>query len=596
MTANASQPNLETQFSRQIQKLEASRAQLQRKTVALLNILEDLEAERLRSEQNERQFQALFQSISDGILVINLENRRFSLVNDAACRILGYDMDEFQSLSYQVIHPRYIHSSSRMDFSGDSVNDLVTLRRKDGTEFLAEIRYSRYQIGETDYLVSVFQDITERMAVEASLRKREREISLLYDAGRKLSSTLDLQVIYDHFYKIVSQVMDCVALYISSYDPDTRLIRCLFAVQDGVRLDVTNFPPIPLAENGKGTQSLVIHSGRPLNLRDYLSQRKSSPNYYRVTKDGILDQKFPEDEKVTRSALIVPMLLDGKVLGVIQVFSYEENAYSDDDLHFLEALGLQTAAAIHNALIYERAQIEIAERNRAEEALREREDELRASLAEKEVLLREIHHRVKNNLEVVISLADMQARQLSDPVAFQSIRELQERVRTIALVHEDLYHSHNMALIQAQSFLIKLTDNLFQVFGSAGIDLEVDAADLSLDIEVAIPLGLIVTELLTNAIKHAFPGREDLPADVKAAPNRIRVAFYEAGEEDCLEVCDNGAGLAPDFDWRSTRSLGLRMVNRLAEQLHGSLSLIPADGAYFQLRFPKCRGGVGSGE
>ncbi len=215
------------------------------------------------------------------------------------------------------------------------------------------------------------------------------------------------------------------------------------------------------------------------------------------------------------------------------------------------------------------------------------DEQLRASLAEKEVLLREIHHRVKNNLEVIISLADLQARTITDSQALQSIRELQERVRTIALVHEDLYRSKNLANIRAQPYLLRLVDNLFQVFGSAGIDLQVEAADLSFSMDSAIPCGLIVTELVTNAIKHAFPtGLEWTDAGNGARPKQIRVSLCERDGHFVLEVCDNGVGLPPDLDWQTTRSLGLRLVNRLAGQLHGLLDVDFQNGARFRLTFP----------
>jgi two-component sensor histidine kinase len=133
-----------------------------------------------------------------------------------------------------------------------------------------------------------------------------------------------------------------------------------------------------------------------------------------------------------------------------------------------------------------------------------------------------------------------------------------------------------------------------QVFGSAGIDLQVDAADLSLSVDSAIPCGLIVTELVTNAIKHAFPGgleQTDAGASAglgaSARLRQIRVSLFEKDSQYVLEVCDNGVGLPPDLDWRTTRSLGLRLVTRLAGQLHGSLDVDIQNGTRFRLTFPK---------
>jgi len=699
------------QMSQRIQDLEDSRARLEEKSIALLNILEDLETERARAEENEHRFRALFENISDGIVVVNQNTEQISLVNAAACQLLGYLADELRGMKFADL--KSLTEEQGQALQTQTGLETTCLIRKNGQFFPVEIRSSNLEIGGEKFTQHVFRDITgrikaeqemiaahnfylqvlqeapaliwrsnaegkcdwfndswlkftgrtlneeiesnwrqdihpddlvelnlhyqqgyqdyqtfeseyrlrrrdgeyrwiyevvtpikdldggfigflgyclditDRKTAEADLHKRTEEISLLYTAGRQLTSTLDLDSIFAEFYQIVSQMMDCVALYVSAYDPEDQIIRCLFAVQDDKEQDAGAFPPIQLAPDGRGTQSLVIRSGEAMILNDYLSQRNTTKNYYFVTKDGIAGTEIPEDAQVVRSALIVPMKLEGQITGTIQVFSYSLDAYSEDDLRFLEALAIQTAAVIHNASLYQRAQIEIDERRKAEQALRLSESQIRSSLAEKEVLIREIHHRVKNNLEVIISLADMQARLITDPSAVHSIRELQERVRTIALVHDDLYRSKNLANIHAETYLLKLTDNLFQVFGSTGIDLHVEAASLALDVEIAVPFGLIVTELVTNALKHAFPGRNELKLiNPQERPNRIDLRLSEVGQQYLLEIRDNGIGLPPDFNWRTTRSLGLRLVNRLAEQLHGNLEMIDCEGTCFRLTFP----------
>ena len=141
---------------------------------------------------------------------------------------------------------------------------------------------------------------------------------------------------------------------------------------------------------------------------------------------------------------------------------------------------------------------------------------------------------------------------------------------------------------------MRLVDNLFQVFGSAGIDIQVKAADLSFSVDSAIPCGLIVTELVTNAIKHAFPtGLEQVEAGMEARLGegvrlkQIRVSLFERDSQFVLEVCDNGVGLPPALNWQTTRSLGLRLVTRLAGQLHGLLDVEIQNGTRFRLTFPR---------
>jgi two-component sensor histidine kinase len=216
------------------------------------------------------------------------------------------------------------------------------------------------------------------------------------------------------------------------------------------------------------------------------------------------------------------------------------------------------------------------------------EDELRASLAEKEVLLREIHHRIKNNLEVVNSITAMQTNRINDPAAKESMRQLQERIRTISLVHEGLYRSGNLAEIHAQQFLSKLTENLFQAFGWSKLDLQVQAQDMIIPIDLAVPFGLIVTELVTNSMKHAFSNKLiENAASGSGSKNVILVALYSSEHRNILEVSDNGVGLPEELDWQNTRSLGLRLVNRLADQLHGLLEVENRAGTFVRLTFPR---------
>jgi PAS domain S-box-containing protein len=194
------------------------------------------------------------------------------------------------------------------------------------------------------------------------------------------------------------------------------------------------------------------------------------------------------------------------------------------------------------------------------------EEQLRASLAEKEILLREVHHRVKNNLEVINSLAEMQTRKINDPEAIVSLRQLQERIRTIALVHENLYRSENLAEVRAQPYLEKLTGNLYQAFGWPKLSLRAQAEDLIIPLDQAVPFGLIVTVLVTNGLKHAFPPEVmDQTTRPDRGKHRILVTLRLEDDQNILEVSDNGVGLPTDLDWRNTRSLGLRLVNRLTE-------------------------------
>jgi two-component sensor histidine kinase len=201
---------------------------------------------------------------------------------------------------------------------------------------------------------------------------------------------------------------------------------------------------------------------------------------------------------------------------------------------------------------------DISERKQAEERLR-------ASLREKEVLLTEIHHRVKNNLQVVSSLLDLQADTVQDPDAYQAFHETRARVKSMALIHERSYQSSDLAHIDAGEYVQEMLDHLLGAYGAAAGDItaSVQADEVALDIDTAIPCGLIITELVSNALKHAFPAEET------AGQGEIRVELRRLDGQLCLVVSDNGVGLPPDLDFYKTESLGLQLVNILADQLDG---------------------------
>ena len=218
-------------------------------------------------------------------------------------------------------------------------------------------------------------------------------------------------------------------------------------------------------------------------------------------------------------------------------------------------------------------QLEIGERTRAEQ-------ELTVSLQEKEVLLTEIHHRVKNNLQVISSLLSLQSRSLTDPQALSVFTDSQNRVRSMALIHEKLYQAPDLARIDFAAYVRELASYLFRVYRSSAesIPLHVHAKDVFLTLERAVPCGLIVSEILSNALKYAFPDGNKGEIVIDLCPEGT--TLYK------LTIRDNGVGLPAGVDFRHATSLGLRIVNTLTEQLGGRISLCNDGGAAFTLTIP----------
>ncbi len=209
-------------------------------------------------------------------------------------------------------------------------------------------------------------------------------------------------------------------------------------------------------------------------------------------------------------------------------------------------------------------------RRKAEDA------EIRASLREKEVLLREIHHRVKNNLQVVTSLFDLQASRSQDPSVQSMLRECRNRVRSMSAIHESLYRAHDLSRVDFRRYITQLAEELIRSYGATTqIALQIDMDDVVLDVDQAIPSGLIVNELLSNALKYAYPDN-----------GRGRIILrVVTGAELSLTVADDGVGLPADLDIAESPSLGLRLVHSLVDQLQGHIEVDRAAGTCFTILF-----------
>lgn len=215
---------------------------------------------------------------------------------------------------------------------------------------------------------------------------------------------------------------------------------------------------------------------------------------------------------------------------------------------------------------------DISNWKRAEAAAKE-------SLQEKETLLKEIHHRVKNNMQLISSLLSLQGECIEDVTVRKIFREAQHRIHSMALIHERLYRSTSLAQIEFSEYLRMLVEMLMTTYtiNRERIDVRIEAAPVILNVESAVPLGLFVNELVSNSLKHGFP-------DERSGNIQITFVCQQNGKAEIM-VRDDGRGFPPNFNWRNTSSLGLKLVNILARQLKGKLEFNSENGVEFRLTF-----------
>ncbi|MEL7669135.1 histidine kinase dimerization/phosphoacceptor domain -containing protein [Methanobacterium sp.] len=232
--------------------------------------------------------------------------------------------------------------------------------------------------------------------------------------------------------------------------------------------------------------------------------------------------------------------------------------------------------------------------------LKKSKSELQIALQEKEMLLKEIHHRVKNNLIMISNLLELQSHYIKDKTDFNFFRESQNRANSMALIHERFYQSADLKSIDFGEYICTLATDLVSTYVTASgqINLITDVENIFLDIDTAIPLGLILNELLTNSLKYAFPvtygcrsadgtsaSQSCIISESVSKIPTITVVFHKIGDKFELIVKDNGIGFPKDLDYKKTGTLGLELINRITKQIDGIIEMDASEGSEFKITF-----------
>jgi two-component sensor histidine kinase len=400
--------------------------------------------------------------------------------------------------------------------------------------------------------------ITERKKAEEDLRKREEEArklanenAIVAKIGRIISSTLSIEEVYKLFAGEVKNLLSFDRIVINMTDAEKKFLVNPFVEGNHVvgRGQGEIFPL-------RGTLMETVIRAEKGFITDFQDEDELTAEF-----PGLL----PEFRAGFRSFLSVPLISQQQVVGGLHLRSKKYKAFAEEDLRLAECVANQIAGAIANTEVF-------LERKRAEE-------QLRASLKEKEVLLREIHHRVKNNLQVISSLLRLQSRYIKDEEVQKVFKESQDRVRTMAIIHEKLYQSTDLTRVDFAEYIKDLTANLYRSYGVSQetIGLSIHGNNLFMGVDMANPCGLIINELVSNSLKYAFPGgkRGEIFIDLRSDHDQI-----------ILTVGDNGRAFPKGLDFRKTQSLGLQLVISLVEQLEGTIELHSDGQTEFRIAFP----------
>ncbi|MBI2919289.1 MAG: GAF domain-containing protein [Chloroflexi bacterium] len=500
-----------------------------------------------RVEAAGREWERTFDIMSEGVAILDPEFR-IVRANQALAQLAGCSPEALVGeLCYRVMHG--------VDSPVTGCPSVACVTEKRSCEMVRQEPYlgNRWLYlrsdpvlgpqGEPVSVVHTVQDITDLKRSEDELKRRYQELSALYQVSEVVTASLDLKVVATTALDAVLRVLDMDSGTIRYLDEATQEL-VLLADQGMPEEMVQEFHDRPRVALGLGLSGTVAQTGKPLIIEDILHDPRVA--YESSRRAGF------------RVYLGLPVKVQSKVVGVISARSRRQRAFTPEDMQLVNSISEVVGMAIANARLFEQVE---------------------ASLAEKEALLKEVHHRVKNNLQVISSLLDLQAGSVEDEGVLHLFREMQNRVRSMALIHEQLYRAPDLARIQFDVFARTLTSNLYRSWGvnSDVIELRVNVEYVLVPVDKAVPFGLIINELVSNALKHAFPdGRHGV----------VSIDFSLEHGRFSLVVRDNGVGVPADLSIEDARTLGLQLVNALTRQCRGVMEVHSDGGTEFRLTFP----------
>ncbi|MEH1772250.1 PAS domain S-box protein [Nostoc sp.] len=535
--------------------------------LAILTVFYDINdrknAETKLQEQNEF-LRIIFESIPLMITLINA-NGKLQWVNQEWESVLGWKFQDFQTRDVlEGLYPNPEYRQYVINFIQSAQRNWGDFRTQVRDGYLLDTSWTNVKLSNGQ-IIGIGQDITERKRTELALKAQAEREQLMRTVAQRIRQSLNLQ---DILNATVQEVRDLLGVdRVVVYQFDSEMIGTIMAesVEPGWTVSL-----------GVEIHDTCFQTGAGVGY--YQGHKRAIANIYEA---GLTDCHIHLLERFeVKANLVVPILLEvssqnpgSHLWGLLVAHQCSgSRKWEENQLDLLDQVTVQLAIAIQQSSILEQAQTELVQRQKAQVKLKN-------ALAEKEVLLKEVHHRVKNNLQIVSSLLQLQSQTLKDPEVIKVLRESQNRIESISLIHKNLYTSANIGQIDVADYISNLAASLlisYQICPGK-IALETDIDSVSLNVDQAIACGLVINELISNALKHAFPNQQ---------VGTISIALRNIGNSIEMTIRDNGIGLPENLDWRNTDSLGLSLVYDLVtEQLEGNITLERNHGTGFKIQF-----------
>ncbi len=548
---------------------------------------EKIESELIKSEEK---YKALFENSPSMYFTVN-SSGNIADVNEFGCKELGYSAHEL--IGTPVLN--LFHDGDRQTAS----KQLNLCFDNPGSFYDWEFR----KIKKSGEIIWVRETARSFHSAESGLIVLIdcRDITVLKEAENELKKTVDKLKIKTKYEELINSISQVIHKSINVKDV---LDNTAEAINNSI--DVVDKVSIYLVE---GREALIkAHSGAPNWYIEKVGRIPFGSGYtWNTITSGDLNYCSDTDSDNLvgpagillgiKSYVSIPIKFDSNIIGVINVASFRKNIFKEEDISLLSLVASQVSMVMENIrqseelqqtydILEERVKGRTLELLKSNALLREEiekriraEIEIKKSLQEKEILLKEVQHRVKNNLQVISSMLDLQTDYVKDSGVLKLFVEAQKRVKSMALVHERMYQSEVLTDLDFTQYIENLGNYIFKIYGvnTKRISMKIDINEANIDFNRAIQLGLIVNELISNSLKHAFP--DDLAG-------QVNVRLDSEDEYFILTTSDNGVGLPKKFRLRQTKSLGLQLVQALTNQLKGSIKIDRRKGTRFRIKFP----------
>jgi two-component sensor histidine kinase/putative methionine-R-sulfoxide reductase with GAF domain len=311
-----------------------------------------------------------------------------------------------------------------------------------------------------------------------------------------------------------------------------------------------------------------------------------------IVRDASKDDRYYLDDESRNSEITVPIIANSKVIGIIDSEHSKIGFYTSEDLEILTTIASMTSSRLSQAFAIEKLN---EHQSKLEERVKNKTSELRETLSqlthinielktrnqEKEILLKEVHHRVKNNMQIITSLLSLQSLNIDDKETKNLFSNSQHRINSMALVHEMLYQTDNLSKINYSQYLRQLINNLVTLFKGKehNITTKIDVPNIYFNMDTAIPLGILINEIITNSLKYAFIQND-------TGILTLKIKNLKKKHKYSLEIGDNGPGFSVNTDISDQKSLGMQLIYKLAKQIKGEIKKIKRKkGTHYILTF-----------